>query len=91
MAGPVDYQEALKDPAGCFGSPGKVVDTPDLTVEQKIEILKRWETDARLLMVAEEENMTEGEEAQLARVQEALRKLGADPHALSVESGSKIR
>lgn len=91
MTGPVDYQEALKDPAACFGSPDEVVDAAGLTAEQKIEILKRWETDARLLMVAEEENMTEGEEAQLARVQEALRRLGADPHTLSVESGSKFR
>ena len=44
---------------------------------QKIEILKRWESDARQLMVASDENMAGGEHQQLQAVQEALRSLGA--------------
>lgn len=80
-AKPVDYEEALKDPAAAFGSPGDVVTAAGITREQKIEILKRWEADARLLMVASDENMTGGEQQRLQEVQEAMRALEADPHS----------
>jgi hypothetical protein len=85
---PVDYEEALKDPAGVFETPGEVVTAPGLTRQQKIEILKRWEADARLLMVASDENMPEGEQQPLQDVHEAMRALGADPHG---DTGSKVR
>ena len=88
---PVDYEAALKDPSSCFAAPGEVVTAAGLTREQKIEILKRWEADARLLMVASEENMSGGEPQQLQEVQEAMRALGADPHEGAKETGSKFR
>jgi hypothetical protein len=78
---PVDYEQALKDPAAAFGSPGEVVTAAGLTRQQKIEILKRWEADARLLMVASDENMPDGEQQPLQDVQEAMRALDADPHS----------
>lgn len=75
-----DYKEALKDPAGFFATPGDVATAANLSRQQKIEILKRWESDARLLMVASEENMPGGEPQQLQAVLSALRALDADPH-----------
>jgi hypothetical protein len=80
-AQPVDFDEALKDPASFFDAPQDVVDAPGLERAQRIEILKRWEMDARQLMVASDENMAGGEPQQLQAVQDALRSLGADPHA----------
>lgn len=76
---PFDYEEALKDPAGFFDTPGDVGNAANLSRQQKIEILKRWESDARLLMVASEENMQGGEPQQLQAVQAALRALDAAP------------
>ncbi len=77
---PIDFEEALKDPASAFDAPGDVVDAAGLEHAQKIEILRRWESDARQLMVASDENMPGGEPQQLQAVQDALRSLGVDPH-----------
>lgn len=88
---PIDYKEALKDPGTFFSEPDEVVSATGLTREQKLEILKRWEADARLLMVASEENMPGGEPQQLQAVQEAMRALGADPHQGAKDTGSKFR
>ena len=51
------YEKALLDPASAFTSPEQVLTSAELSREQKIEILHRWEYDARQLEVAEEENM----------------------------------
>lgn len=88
---PFDYEKALKDPRQYFPAPGDVVAAAGLSRDRKIEILKRWETDARLLMVASEENMSGGEPQQLQAVHEALRALGADPEADIQDTGSKFR
>ena len=88
---PVDYEEALKDPASVFHAPGDVVTAAGLTREQKIEILKRWESDARLLMVATEENMPGGEPQQLDAVLEAMRALEADLDDGGKDTGTKFR
>ena len=88
---PVDYEEALKDPGRFFDMPDEVVNAAGLTREQKLEILKRWESDARQLMVASDENMPGGEPQQLQAVQNAMRALGADPHAGPSDTGSKFR
>jgi hypothetical protein len=88
---PIDYDAALRDPAKCFKEPAEVVKALDLTLEQRIEILRRWESDARLLMIASEENMQGGERPRLQAVHDCLRELGVDPHDLSKETGSKLR
>jgi hypothetical protein len=51
------YEKALLDPASAFTSPEQVLTSAELSREQKIEILHRWEYDARQLEVAEDENM----------------------------------
>jgi hypothetical protein len=86
----VDFDEALKDPASFFDAPQDVVDAPGLERAQRIEILKRWEMDARQLMVASDENMAGGEPQQLQAVQDALRSLGADPRSGAGDTGPKF-
>ncbi len=51
----VDVKKAMLDPTMVFEDPQDVVATDELTRDQKIEILHRWEYDARELEVAEEE------------------------------------
>ena len=86
-----DYEQALKDPASRFGTPGELLKRDEFSREEKIEILKRWDSDARQLMAASDENMPGGEPPQLQAIHDALRQLGADPHALSKDAGSKFR
>lgn len=50
-------KQALLNPANIFKSPKEVLAQDDLSREDKIKILKRWEYDQRELEVAEEENM----------------------------------
>jgi len=52
-----DVKKELHDPTTLFKSPQEVVERANLTPTQKIEILKRWEFDARELQVADEEGM----------------------------------
>jgi hypothetical protein len=53
----VDVEKALLDPGLVFKTPDDVVISNELSREQKITILRRWEYDARELEVAEEEGM----------------------------------
>jgi len=57
----------------------EVLDCEDLSREQKIEILRRWEYDVRELQVADEEGMTAPKPpaVTLDIVLDALRELGA--------------
>jgi hypothetical protein len=72
---PIDYEQALIDPTRVFDDPAAVLSAPGLTPEQKQEILKRWEFDARGMQVAEDENMAGGKSDRLAEVEEALASL----------------
>ena len=47
--------KALLDPSSIFSSPMDVVEDKNITDELKIEILRRWEYDAREMQVADEE------------------------------------
>jgi len=67
-----DIEQALTSPTSVFDAPSEVVDAATLSIAQKIEILKRWELDARDLQRATEENMSGGERPQLDEVNEAL-------------------
>ena len=49
----MDFEKAKLNPAAVFKSPQEVVSSQELSREQKIEILGRWEQDARLMEVAE--------------------------------------
>jgi hypothetical protein len=73
---PVDFEAALLNPAGCFREPSEVVADETLSREQKLRVLRQWDQDARQLAVAEEENMTGGEENMVGRVSKAILALG---------------
>jgi hypothetical protein len=56
---------ALTDPASTFNSPKNVLLNHDLSKEQKIEVLRRWDYDMREIEVAEEENMQGQDNAEM--------------------------
>ena len=51
----IDVKMAMLAPTMVFEDPMDVVANDELTRDQKIEILRRWEYDARQLEIAEEE------------------------------------
>jgi hypothetical protein len=72
------FKEALGDVSRVFKTPRAILEATDLDRQQKIDLLKQWDTDLRLLMVASDENMTgnvPGRTAELLR--EVLRCLNA--------------
>jgi hypothetical protein len=73
-----DIDQALLDPSSVFASPEELRDHPGLSVQQKIEILCRWEYDAAEIAVAVEEGMPADENDLLRRIVLALERLGAD-------------
>ena len=73
----VDVEKALLDPALVFKTPEEVLADNELSREQKIKILRRWEYDVRELQVAEEEGMEGPQPVMLDVVLRALRALGA--------------
>ena len=70
-----DYLKAMADPVKVFTLPNEDVKCKDLSLQQKIDILKQWEYDAREMEVAEEENMGCDTPDLLYDVLMALRKL----------------
>jgi hypothetical protein len=50
----IDVTKAMLDPTKVFKEPKDVVASNELTRNQKIEIFRRWEFDARALEMAEE-------------------------------------
>lgn len=84
------FDEALTDLSKVFKRPEDILGAADLTEAQKIALLKQWDTDLRLLMVASEENMTgtaaPGRTAELLQsVHKVMTRLG---HAPSEENRS---
>ncbi|MCH8140099.1 MAG: hypothetical protein IH908_00735 [Proteobacteria bacterium] len=74
-----DIERAMRDPAKVFTDPSEVVADLELTRDQKIEILRRWEFDAHELEVAEEEaGMTVLHPEMFDRIVQALHTLGAE-------------
>lgn len=70
-----EKEKAIDDPTRAFKSPREVVES-DLSREEKVQILKSWELDARRLLESAEENMAGGEKDRLPEVLKALRELG---------------
>jgi hypothetical protein len=60
-----------------FKTPQELLENTELSREQKIEILRRWEYDVRQLQVAEEESMEGPQPVTLPDVLQALRAIGA--------------
>ena len=73
----IDVEKALVDPGSVFKTPGDVVASNELSREQKIKILHRWEFDVRELQVAAEEGMEGPQPVTLDAVLRALNALGA--------------
>lgn len=74
-----EIKKELLDPAQVFGDPSNVVSDLELTRDQKIEILRRWEFDAHELEVAEEEaGMSVLQPEMFDRIVKALHALGAE-------------
>lgn len=75
----IDVEKALLDPAVVFQNPQKVIDADELSQEQKIEILRRWEYDVREIQVLDDESTTAQEPhgVSLDAILKALRSLGA--------------
>lgn len=65
-------KQALQDPKSAYERPSEVLKDEALSDEEKVEILRRWKTDAELLATAEAENMAGGEPNLLHEVAEAL-------------------
>ena len=83
-----DIEKALLNPSSVFSTPEEVLEAKDLSRDQKIEILRSWEYDARQLQVAEEENMVGPRINMLDRVINALRRL--DPE-LNLDKSAPIK
>jgi len=73
-----EIKRAFLDPTDVFATPEEVVAREDISREDRYEILKRWEYDARELEVAEEENMPSDKPDLLGRILDAIRALGID-------------
>jgi len=71
----IDIEKAILVPASVFKTPEEVLNSQELSRDQKIKILRSWEYDARQLEVAEEENMIGTQEDILDKIIFALRSL----------------
>jgi len=72
----LNIAEAKVNPSKFFKHPKDVLVHPGLSRETKLDILRQWEVDARLMAVAEEENMASGENGHLGAIVSALLALG---------------
>jgi len=83
----MNIEKALMNPADVYNQPDQVLQDASLTREQKMKILKQWEYDARVLEVAEEENMAGGEPSRLREIRQSLIELegggATDPPAVT--------
>lgn len=74
---PIDLDQAMLDPGSVFASPEALLQQDNLSRDQKIEILRRWEYDASEVCVAVEEGMPGGESDLLRRIMLALNQLAS--------------
>lgn len=81
---PFDREAAMLDPATAFRTPEALLARAEIGEDDKIELLRRWEYDARELEVEEEESMPPHDDDLLARIHAALSSLGV---TLDLESG----
>ena len=71
----IDLIAAKKDPTSVFARPEDVLHNHELSVQAKKEILESWAYDARVLEIAEEENMGGSDSDLLSRILTALETL----------------
>ena len=75
----MDFEKAKLNPAAGFKSPQEVASNQELSRDQKIELLQRWEQEATAMEVAEEESMPGGQPKLLQPIREALHALNYWP------------
>jgi hypothetical protein len=75
--GSAQIETALQTPSSIFAAPEDVLEHDELTRQQKVEILWRWEYDAAERSVAVEEGMPGEDGDLLGRIMLALGALGA--------------
>jgi len=73
----MNFKKALLNPTSVFRRPSDVLLAESLSKNQKIQVLRRWEYDARELQVAAEENMAGGPEDRLDEILKVLHQLDA--------------
>lgn len=70
-----DYDRALTAPEDVFENPMDIVNDKTLTPQQRLKLLKHWETNSHDLVVATEEGMTGPGRARLGEVRKAIIKI----------------
>ena len=75
----MNYKDILINPSAYFDRPDQLVKNNKFTIEQKIELLQKWERDVHQISVAAEEGM-EGDDpaVDLKRIHQALEDLHGD-------------
>ena len=68
-------KQALINPTAVFAKPNEVVFNPALSRKQKIDVLRRWEYDARMLQMGNQESKFDESEEILAEILESLHQL----------------
>lgn len=68
----LDPRAMERDPTRFFDDPEDVVSNAGLSDTEKLAILRQWEIDARLLSVADDENMAGDQPNPLDRILSAI-------------------
>jgi hypothetical protein len=68
-------KQALVNPASVFARPNEVVISPAFSRKQKIDMLRRWEYDARMLQLANQASEIDESEELLTEILESLHQL----------------
>lgn len=84
----IELKRARLVPSAMFTSPDAVVRSADLSRAQKIQILRRWEFDARRPLNGDPAASAGDVAGLLQQVQGALAALGALPPAEAMAAGS---
>jgi hypothetical protein len=75
----MDMELARLDPVAAFTTPEELLISGALTRQQKLEVLRRWEYDARENSTATEEGMPDGDNDLLHRILVAIDQLERRP------------
>ena len=68
----MDLNDVLLDPSKYFKNPAEVIAADNLSIPQKLDVLRRWQRDAEQLQEAATEGMTGDEQSRLGEVKAAI-------------------
>lgn len=72
----LNIEKAIKNPTEVFADPLEIVESDEITREEKIKILKSWRYDAKQMSVATEENMLGKNSEMFSKILGTLKLLG---------------